>query len=146
MNVDFEAFTELDKGKLYKRFGLEQNGRLQKVLDTDFISHMCKLMPYDEGIMSANTIEVQPGLIQVQTPYAHYMNEGIKYVDPKYHVGAFFSPNYGYWSRPGIKKVSSGEPLNYNGGADRGAHYVERTITNYKEEIIEDLQKEVDNS
>ena len=56
--------------------------------------------------------------------YGHYQYEGIKYVDPDYGVGAFYSPDYGYWSRPGIEKVPSNEPLFY-GRESAEAHWDE---------------------
>ena len=130
--------------ELLDHFGLNASGKVQKVVDTTFIHYMRLKMPQDTGMMISNTKNVEPGLIEVQTPYAHYMNEGILYVDPKYKKGAFFNENYGYWSRPGIGKVPSSTPLNYHGGAQRGAHFVERTINENTDDIIKAGQKEID--
>lgn len=42
-----------------------------------------------------------------RSPYAHYQYYGVLYVDPMTGKGAFFDPNYGFWSRPGVGKVPS---------------------------------------
>ena len=48
-----------------------------------------------------------------------------------------------YWSRPGIKKVPSGQKLNYHGGALRGDHFVERMLSDHFEDILDAGQKEI---
>lgn len=141
MKVDFK----LDVNKVKKRLGIEPNGRAQKILDSSVISHMRKKMPWKDGIMAGNTREVSPGLIVVATPYAHYMNEGIKYVMPQNGKSAYYSTTYGFWSDKGKKKISSGEPLNYHGGPNRGAHFVERTLNEDFDEILSDVKKGVSN-
>ena len=80
MNFEIEAFLP-DQQQIMDRFGLNENGRTQKVVDTSFIHYMRLKMPRDSGVMTSNTRNPQGGLITVETPYAHYMNEGIKYVD-----------------------------------------------------------------
>ena len=117
MNFEIEAFLP-DQQQIMDKFGLNENGRTQKVVDTSFIHYMRLKMPRDSGVMISNTRNPQGGLVTVETPYAHYMNEGIKYVDPITGKGAFFNENYGFWSRPNTKKVPSNEPLNYHGGPD----------------------------
>lgn len=119
--------------------GLEEKGRIHRMVDAQFIHYMRLKMPYKDGIMVQNTREITPGIIKVMTPYAHYMNEGIKYIDPVYKKGAFYSDTYGYWSRPGVKKIPSSTPLKYHGGPNRGAHFVERTIAENTDDIIRDI-------
>lgn len=130
--------------EIFDKFGLNENDRVQRVVDTSFIHHMRLKMPQDSGMMIANTRNPEGGLVTVETPYAHYLNEGIKYVDPITGKGAFYNESYGFWSRPNTKKVSSGEPLNYNGGPNRGAHFVERTISEDFNEIVKEAQEELD--
>lgn len=133
----------IDREKAKERLGINPGGRVQNILDASLISHMRRKMPRQNGIMASNTYQQKPGLIVVATPYAHYMNEGIKYVMPENGKSAFYSPTYGYWSKKGVKKVSSGEPLNYHGGANRGAHFIERTLTEDLDEMLRDAQKGV---
>lgn len=143
MKFEMKAFLPSEQ-QLLKKFGLEENGRVQKVIDTSFIHYMRLKMPQDSGMMIANTRNPEPGLVTVETPYAHYMNEGILYVDPKYQKGAFHDPISGmFWSRPGIKKVPSDKQLNYHGGADRGAHFVERAASENIIDIAIEAQMEM---
>jgi len=66
-----------------------------------------------------------------QSDYGHYMYEGWVYEDPVYHVGGFFSEDYGWWSRPGVQKVKSDRPLMY--GRDTAeAHWDEIAAQNHR--------------
>ena len=132
MNFEIEAFLPNQQETL-KRFGLDENGTIQKVIDNSFIHYMRLKMPEDSGIMIANTRNPEGGLVTVETPYAHYQNEGILYVDPITGKGAFHNPITGrFWSRP-----------NYHGGPDKGAHFVERKISDNFNDIISEAQKEL---
>lgn len=146
-----------DTKKLTKKLGLDPNGRVQAILDSSVISHLRENMPKESGMMITNTRRERPGLIVVATPYANYMNEGIKYIDPIYKVGAFpirggkisFDKSKGsiegFVSRKGIKKIPSGEKLNYHGGANRGSHFVERTLNENFNDILKDVKEGVKN-
>lgn len=143
MNFEIDIFLPSQK-ELLEKLGLDENGRVQKVVDNSFIHYMRLKMPQDSKMMINNTRNPHGGLVTVETPYAHYMNEGILYVDPITGKGAFYNENYGFWSRPNTKKVSSGKTLNYHGGANRGAHFVERTINENFNDILKEAQKEAD--
>ena len=139
------SFTFKQKLKIKKKLGINPGGRVQKVIDSSVIHYMRLLMPQDSGMMMANTRNRIPGLITVETPYDHYMNEGILYVDPKYNIGAFHDPISGrFWSRPGVKKVPSSKNLQYHGGPNRGAHFVERTLTEHFDDILKNAKEEVE--
>lgn len=139
MKVDFH----IDRKKAEKRLGINPGGRVQAILDASLISHMRRKMPKKSDTMVKNTVRKKAGLIIVETPYAHYMNEGIMYVMPHNGKSAYYSPTYGFWSKKHDKKVSSGKPLNYHGGANRGAHFVERTLNEDFDEILRDAKKGV---
>ena len=149
MKIDYiVAFNLPQRQQIIDKFGLGIGGRTQKVIDSTFMSYLDKYMPSDTTQMITsmyNSTEVGSGEININEPYSHYQHEGIKYVDPKYKIGAFHDPVSGrYWSRPGIKKVPSGEKLNYHGGALRGDHFVERMLADHFEDILKDGQKEID--
>ena len=139
MKVDFQ----INANKTKERLGINPGGRVQNMLDASVISHMRKKMPKNSGLMMANTKQIKSGLIVIATPYAHYMNEGIKYVMPKNGKSAYYNPIYGFWSEKGKKKIPSSEPLQYHGGANRGAHFVERTLNEDFDEILKDAKKGV---
>ena len=137
-------FTIKQKEQLKEELGINPGGRVQKVIDASVIHYLRLLMPQDSGMMITNTRSPEAGLIRVETPYAHYMNEGILYVDPKYDKGAFHDPISGrFWSRPNVKKVPSNRKLVYHGGPNRGSHFVERTLTEHFDDILNNAKKEV---
>jgi hypothetical protein len=78
------------------------------------------MMPYVPArnlILSQNTnvyVENNHGVVEYNSPYAHYQYEGKLYVDPTTKKGAFTNGEGLYWSRPGIAKVPSGRGLKYN--------------------------------
>lgn len=147
MKLDYiTAFSGIQKKQIIDKYGLE-NGRTQRVIDSAFMGYLDKYMPTDSNQMITsmyNSTKVGSGEININVPYAHYQHEGEKYVDPKYKIGAFHDPVSGrYWSRPGIKKVPSGQKLNYHGGALRGDHFVERMLSDHFEDILNAGQKEI---
>lgn len=148
MKVDYKvAFSDIQKQQILDKYGLE-NGRTQKVIDSAFMGYMDPYMPADSYSMinsMYSSTKVGSGEININAPHAHYQHEGEKYVDPKTGKGAFYDPTSGrYWSRPGIKKVPSGEKLNYHGGANRGDHFIERMLADHFEDILNAGQKEID--
>ena len=148
MNVDYEiAFTNFQKKQILDKYGLD-GGRTQKTIDSAFMGYMDKFMPADSNEMIKSmyrSTRVGSGEVNINVPYAHYQYEGELYVDPKYGIGAFHDPQSGrYWSRRGIKKIPSGKKLNYHGGANRGDHFIERTINVHYDDILNAGQKEID--
>lgn len=149
MKVDYiVAFSPTQKQQILDRFGLNVGGRTQKVVDTVFMSYLDKYMPADSDMQMINSMyrATRPGSgeININAPHAHYQNEGELYVDPKTGKGAFYNSITGrYWSRPGIKKVTSGKKLNYHGGPNRGDHFTERMLADHFEDIVKEGQKEI---
>ena len=148
MKVNYEvAFNGVQKQQILDKYGLD-GGRTQKVIDSSFMGYLDKYMPSDTTMMIAsmyNSTKVGSGEININSPQAHYINEGELYVDPKTGKGAFYDPASGrYWSRPGIKKVPSGKKLNYHGGPLRGDHFTERMLADHFTDILNAGQKEID--
>lgn len=138
------SFSLKQRDVLKKELGINPGGRVQKVIDTSVIHYLRLLMPMDSAIMMANTRNSTPGIITIETPYAHYMNEGILYVDPITGKGAFHDSISGrFWSRPNTKKIPSSRKLNYHGGPNRGGHFVERTLDGHFNDILNEAKKEV---
>ncbi len=141
------GLSGVQKKQLLDKFGLD-DGRTQKVIDSAFMGYMEPYMPKDNNqmiISMYNSTKVGSGEININTPYAHYQHEGVKYVDPKYKIGAFHDPISGrYWSRPGIKKISSDKRLTYHGGTLRGSHFIERMLADHFNDILNAGQKEIE--
>lgn len=151
MKVDFDL--QLDENQTIKDLHLEDNGLAQKICDSTFIHYMRLKMPLDNGIMIANTKAVEPGLVVVNTPYAHYMNTGILYVNPVkgrsgfpvYEQTARYSRRLtGFVGFKG-KRVPTAIPLKYHAGPGRSAMFVERTIKENTNDIINAVAKVVKN-
>ncbi len=85
-------------------FGMFVSNEWKKLIDS--------YTPKDTGLLMQN-VELRPWEIEYREPYSHYMYSGELYVDPLYGVGGFFSSDFGFWSRPGVKKVPSGKSLSY---------------------------------
>ena len=145
MKSEIDAFLPSQE-QILKDLGLDKNGRVQRVIDSEFMRYMKEKMPLDNGIMITNTRSLVPGTITVETPYAHYMNEGILYVMPHNGKGAYYSPTYGYWSEKGVAKIPSEKSLVYHSGPNRGAHFVERTASENFDDIVRAAQRELDRS
>lgn len=114
----------------------------QDVLDAQVWSDIQKYMPMRTGnlIEQTNMLnQATRGEIYLYPPnsdYGHYMYEGIKYEDPEYGVGAFYSDDYGYWSRPGVAKVPSNEPLFYSNPIAE-AHWAEVAYKNHGKQWLQ---------
>ena len=148
MKVDYiVAFSGVQKQQILDKYGLD-GGRTQKVIDSAFVGYLEPYVPMDENHqMVTSLLSNKPGKgeIDINVHHAHYQYEGIKYIDPKYKIGAFYDKNSGrYWSRHGIKKIPSGQKLNYHGGALRGDHFVERMLADHFKDILNAGQKEID--
>lgn len=143
MNFEVNAFS-FNQEKIIKKLGLDENGRVQQVIDSSFIHYMRLKMPQRTGMMISQVKNPKGGLVTVETPYAHYMNTGILYVDPITKKGAFYTDTYGFWSRPNTKKIPSERNLNYHGGPDRGNLFAQRTASENFKDIIKEAQKELD--
>lgn len=103
----------------YAAFG-KRLDKAQDALDAQVWQDIQRYMPMDTASLIAETDTLNKstrGEVYLYPPdsdYGHYQHEGELYEDPVYGKGAFYDPEYGYWSRPGVKKVPSGKPLNYS--------------------------------
>jgi hypothetical protein len=79
-------------------------------------------------------------------PYARYLYNGEVYGYPETGKAAMFSEDYGFWSKPGVKKSPLGRDLQYDQSANpkAGPRWVERAANDNKETWINDLQRYVD--
>ena len=104
---------------------------------------MTKFVPGGTSSHLNQIVDIGTANITYMSPGAHYLYNGELYKDPKYNKGAFYSPDYGYWSRPGITKVPSGQPLKYH-TPGTGAFWDKRMWTSDGKEIVKNVQNYVD--
>lgn len=149
--------SRLGKASLYKQ-GLHYKLKLdfkplgekldyaQDVLDAAVWNDVQKYMPVDTGALKSatNTLNVnERGRVWLYPPdseYGHYQHEGVVYVDPITGKGAFYSPEYGFWSRPGVTKVPSDRQLTYS-QPDATAHWGETAFNNHADEWVAVVQR-----
>lgn len=126
--------------------GLMPNGKISKFAVNNCARHMDKYVPFDEGTLAKYYIVDNE--IHYDQPYAHYMYEGIVYVDPDYGVGAFPIKDKdgnlkGFYSRKGVAKVPSGQPLKYNksGHTYAGPKWDEKMWTAEGLDVIKEIEE-----
>ena len=131
--------------------------RAQLALDNQVWSDMQMYMPRRNGELIRRTNElnqVSAGSGEVHVydptlPYAHYMYMGEKYIDPVWRVGGFFGiledKEGQWWSRKGVTKIPSGEPLNYT-NPEAVALWDVEAIENHGDDWIEVVRRAIEGS
>ena len=119
--------------------------RAQDALDNEFLTRLLQHVPGEDGgvlradIKSFNESNEERGVIYAYNPngvpYGHYQHTGILYVDPITGKGAFYSPEYGFWSRPDTDKVPTTRLLQYE-NPDAVRDWARYTAENEKEDIV----------
>lgn len=73
-----------------------------------------KYTPTQQGILKSN-VHYEPFKVIYDSPYAHYMHEGIKYIDPTINASGWFDVDTGRWySHKGVIKIPTDEKLEYS--------------------------------
>ena len=88
-----------------------QNDRFGLFVATSWKKLINPYTPRDTGIME-QTAKLRPWEIEYIQPYSAYQYYGELYVDPVTGKGGILG-SHGWFSRPGVKKVPSGRPLQY---------------------------------
>ena len=109
-------------GAIKARLGLQKNGPAQIYFQNTCYRYMDKYVPYSEGNLRKNVDLSNHEVIVYQSPYAKYQYYGKKMVMPSNGKSAFYSPDYGFWSKKGEKKVLTDEDLVYHTGGT-GSHW-----------------------
>jgi len=136
----FEVKLEmLSTAALLARRGLQEGGLVQQVVDSETMRFMRPYMPRRqagelEHKMVTATI-VGSGEVKIDGPFAHYLHEGILYVD---------SVTGSAWSRKDDTKVPTDKELTYAGAPMRGKKFFDRMKTDHKEDILKAAQAVAD--
>lgn len=141
--MKIKASLELPKD-LVKSVGLDEGGKVQKYIDSFVLYHSEPYVPgkhiHDSGVVAT---KIGSGKVIWDTPDANYLYEGKLMVDPITLKGAFFAPDYGFWSRPNTQKIMdpTGRDLVYHGGGLRGSHWFDRMIENEMHDLLDGIVK-----
>ena len=133
--------------ELMKTTGLDVGGRCQKYIDEQDFDRSEPYLPGPHIYRHSKSSNViGSGKVVWIGEDVNYLYEGKLMVDPITLKGAFFSPNFGYWSRPNVQKIMdpNGRTLDYHGGGKRGSKWFDRMIDNEMDEIVKGLQNIVD--
>lgn len=129
---------------LVKEVGLDEGGKVQKYIDNFVLSKSEPYLPgksiHDGGVIAT---KIGSGKVEWNTPYSNYLYEGKLMVDSITLKGAFYSPSYGYWSRPNTPKIMdpNGRKLNFHGGGERGDHWFDRMMNDKMEDLLKGITK-----
>lgn len=133
-----------DAATILKNHGFNPGGRVQAFFTSEVMRKADPYVPVLSETLknSARVSEDKCAIIYggAGENYAHYQWEGKLYVDPITRKGAFYSPTYGFWSRPDVNKEKTDRDLNYNGAPLRGPRWVKRCWINEKENIIKSTE------
>lgn len=125
-----------------KKLGLDEGGAAQAFLTSEIMRLSSDYIPFKEGILQASArISEDKKAIEYHSPYAQYHWFGKLMVDPVSKKGAFFNPNYGFWSRPNTQKELSERNMNYNGAPRRGSRWVTRCVIDNGDRFIDSVER-----
>lgn len=130
-----------DAQKLIQDLGLAPGGAVQKFFASELLRISNPYTPFDNGILAGTAFTSSDGTeIIYPVPYALYLWHGKLMVDPVTKKGAFFSPNYGFWSRPKTQKELTDKDLKFQGAPIRGPKWVERAYIDNKETLLSSIE------
>ena len=121
--MQLSVHSQIDFGSaesILANHGFGDHGLVQKVVDNAVIRWCMDYTPADTFTLAKSPYaasDIGSGIIIYPGPYAHYMYMGEKYIDPVWRVGGFYGilpdKEGQWWSRRGVSKIPSGEPLKY---------------------------------
>lgn len=128
--------------QIIKDHGLDPGGAVQKFFSSELLRISNQYTPFDNGILAGTAFISHDGTaIVYPVPYARYLWYGKLMVDPITKKGAFFNPNYGFWSRPKVQKELTNRDLKYHGSPIRGPKWVERAYIDNKTTLLSSIEK-----
>lgn len=137
------SFNMKPTSTIKARLGIQNGGTAHKFFTNNCYKYMGPFVPGGVKSHINQNVFIQIDSITYLSPGSHYLYTGKKYVDPKYKKGAFYSADYGYWSRPGITKIPTNEDLKYH-TPGTGAYWDKRMWSSKGKEVIKEVQAYVD--
>ncbi|MDD6658466.1 MAG: minor capsid protein [Eubacteriales bacterium] len=125
--------------------GIGQSNEAQRFFCNELLRLSVPYTPFQNGVLMASAYVASSGdEIVYNTPYARYLWYGKLMVDPITNKGAFFNPNYGFWSRPNTPKVLTDRNLNFTGAPMRGPFWVFRAYEANKYALAISVQEYIE--
>ena len=118
---------------------LEYGGKVHRFFTDTCYKHMDKYVPYDEGGLRRDvSFSVDGDAITYESPYARYQYYG-KLMVMDNGKGAYYSPNYGFWSDKGKKKHLTNQDLTYH-TAGTGPYWDKRMVDAEADVIAKEVE------
>ena len=128
------------KNAIKTRLKINNNGAAQRYFQNEAYRFMDKYVPLRNRNLRKNVDLSNPKLIVYESPYAKYMFYGKKMVMPENGKSAFYSPDYGFWSIKGGKKVVTDENLIYH-TPGTGSYWNEKMMSAEGEKLQKKVEK-----
>lgn len=119
-------------------FGLEEYGKAH-----NYFAERCKdrmnarYVPYKNGALVGSSYIDEQCNIHYNTPYARYLYYG-KLMVMSNGKGAYYSEDYGFWSKKGEKKTLTDIDLHYHKAG--GPYWDKLMLSAEKDELIQEMQ------
>lgn len=104
---------------ILRKRGLEENGPVQKFIDSEVIRKCDPKVPMADGELKRSAVEkstIGSGTVKYVTPYARYL----------YYGQLMVAQNGSAWAKSGETKHVTGTALKFQGAPERGAYWFER--------------------
>lgn len=134
--MPYNFVCSFDLGDCINALGLDERGRIQQFVVNEVLRLSDPYTPKANGDLIGSGHPEDGTDIVWNTPYAHYMWEGVVYEDPQLRCAGFKTEN-GWRSRKESEKVPTDRKLEYGNGGLRGDHWVERMLQDGGLEEIE---------
>ena len=107
--------------------------RAQNALDQQVLGDMLPYTPFLQGAMRGATQVIEPGLIEIGVPYAHYQYMGDLYL----------TEDGRSYAEKGERKYATGRPLHY-GESGTGDHWFDKAKKAHGDKWRELVKREVE--
>ena len=128
------------------QLGIQDKGPAHAFLTNTCYKYMGQFVPSgDTGLLNQN-VTLKKDQITYESPYAQYQYYGKLMVDPITGKGAFYSEDYGYWSRPskyGIPKILTNRDL-VSHTLGTGSQWDKRMWTSKGDQVVKEVQNYID--
>jgi hypothetical protein len=136
--MQFHGELKLDAKTILKSRGLDEGGRVQKVVDMEIIKFMAKYTPFESGLLEHSALlntQIGSGLIRQVAPQARYDYYGILMVS---------SVTGSAWASKREKKVLTDKDLEFSKANHplAGPFWFERSKADNSDKILKAAQEE----
>lgn len=124
----------LNSSQLERELEIDNGGKVHKFFTQTCYKEMIPFVPGGEASHLNQVVTLGVDSISYDSPDAHYLYNGILYVDPETRSS---------YARKGVTKVPTTKPLEYH-TPGTGAHWDMRMWTSKQDEVVKQVQNFID--